>query len=58
MADIVNLKNFRKQKARAEKEDAAKLNREKFGQTKSEKKQSAAEKLLSAKTLDGHKRDE
>ncbi len=58
MADIINLKNFRKQKARAEKEGNAAANREKFGQTKSTKRKTTAESALSDKLLDGHKRDE
>ncbi len=58
MADIINLKNFRKQKARSEKESEATFNREKFGRTKSEKLKTSAEKGLADKSFDGHKRDE
>jgi hypothetical protein len=58
MADIINLKNFRKQKARAEQASEAAMNRDNFGRTKSAKQKTAAEKSLSEKTLDGHKRDE
>ena len=58
MADIVNLKAFRKQKARTEKEREAEANRLKFGRTKAEKKQTAAEADLAARNLDGHKLDD
>ena len=37
MAEIINLKTFRKQKARSEKEKQAEQNRISFGRTKTEK---------------------
>lgn len=58
MAEIINLKNVRKQKARAEKEVQAAQNRVLFGRTKAEKLQQAAEKALADKHIDGHKKDE
>lgn len=58
MADIVNLRAFRKQKARAGKEEAAEANRLKFGRTKTEKQRDALEKARAAKHIEGHKREE
>ena len=55
MAEIINLKNARKQKARADKETQAAQNRVLFGRTKAEKLQQAAEKARAEKTVDGHK---
>ena len=57
MAEIVNLRQARKAKARAEKEQAAETNRAKFGRTKAERER---ERMLTEKQvrdLDGHKRD-
>lgn len=58
MAEIINLRNVRKQKARAEKETQASENRVLFGRTKAEKLKDAAEKAKAEKHIDGHKRDE
>lgn len=58
MADIINLRTARKQKARAEKEVQASQNRVIFGRTKAEKQKAAAEQRLAEKHIDGHKRDE
>ena len=58
MADIINLKNARKQKARAEKAVGAAQNRVLFGRTKAEKLQQAAEKALAERHIDAHKKDE
>jgi competence protein ComGC len=58
MAEIINLKNVRKQKARAAKEVQAAQNRVLFGQTKAEKLRHASEKALADKHIDGHKKDE
>ena len=57
MADLINLRQARKDKARAEKEAAAKTNRAAHGRTKAEKtlKDTKAEKA--ARELDAHKRD-
>lgn len=57
MAEIVNLRQARKAKVRAEKEQAAEANRAKFGRTKAERDR---ERKLSDKQdrdLDSHKRD-
>lgn len=56
MAEIVNLRRVRKQKARQEKEKTAERNRALHGRTKAERE---TERLLSQKTgrfLDGHRR--
>ncbi|WP_354061252.1 DUF4169 family protein [Devosia sp. 2618] len=58
MADIINLRTVRKQKARAEKETQAAQNRVLFGRTKAEKLKQEAEKTLAEKVIDGHKRED
>ncbi|KLK93500.1 hypothetical protein AA309_09335 [Microvirga vignae] len=58
MAEIVNLRQARKQKARAEKEARAEQNRITFGRTKAEKEQTKAERDLAQRRLDFHKRDD
>ena len=58
MAEIVNLRQARKQKARADKEARATENRASFGRTKVEKKLSQAEQDLAKSRLDSHKRDD
>ena len=58
MAEIVNLRQARKAKARTGKEAEAATNRAKFGRTKAEKQVEAAKKSIEDKRLDGHKRDE
>lgn len=58
MAEIVNLRQARKQKARAEKDRKAAENRVAFGRPKAERKLNDASEQLSLKRLDGHKRDE
>ena len=58
MAEIINLRNARKQKARAAKEAQADQNRALFGRTKAEKLKQAAEKAQAEKHIDGHKRDD
>ena len=58
MAEIINLRTIRKQKARAGKEAQAAQNRALFGRTKAEKLKQAAEKAQADKHIDGHKRDE
>jgi Domain of unknown function (DUF4169) len=54
--DVVNLNRFRKAKARDNKAKQAAENRVKFGRTKVEKQQAAAEDQLAVKRLDGMKR--
>ena len=58
MAEIINLRQARKQKARAEKEARANENRTAFGRTKAEKNLSQAEQDLAKSRLDSHKRDD
>ncbi|MBL0374417.1 DUF4169 family protein [Rhizobium sp. KVB221] len=58
--DIVNLRQFRKQKARVEKEKVADANRLQFGRTKAEKTltrtlNDKAERALDQGKLDGPK---
>lgn len=52
MSDIVNLRQFKKQKARAEKEKQADQNRVLFGRTKSEKSVAQAEMTKAQRFLD------
>ncbi len=51
-ADIVNLRQFRKQKARSEKEKQAEQNRLSFGRTKAEKNFTSALNEKAEKALD------
>jgi hypothetical protein len=57
-ADIVNLRQRRKTKARAESDKLAAENRAKFGRNKADKQRNAEVAKLEAKRLDAHKRDE
>lgn len=52
MADVVNLRQFRKTKARAEKEKTAEQNRITFGRTKAEKDLTRARNEKTERTLD------
>ena len=56
MAEIINLRNARKQKARASKDAQAEQNRISFGRSKAEKQLTAAERALAEKRIDGHRR--
>ncbi|MDB5473070.1 MAG: hypothetical protein JWP99_373 [Devosia sp.] len=58
MADIVNLRQARKQKARTDKATRAEQNRMLFGRTKAEKLKQAAERALADKHVEGHKRED
>jgi Domain of unknown function (DUF4169) len=51
-ADVINLRQMRKQKARAEKEQAAAENRALYGQSKLEKNVTRALRAKVEKTLD------
>ncbi|HWA23436.1 MAG TPA: DUF4169 family protein [Caulobacterales bacterium] len=57
MADLINLRQARKNRARAEKEAAAKASRAAHGRTKAEKSSAAAYKEKADKDLTGHLRD-
>ena len=55
MAEIINLRSFRKQKARAEAEKAAEQNRLSFGRSKAERRLTDAERDKAGRQLDGHR---
>ena len=57
MAEIINLRQARKQKARVEAEKTAEQNRIAFGRTKAERKLTEAERDKAARHIDGHKLD-
>lgn len=57
MADIINLRQARKVKARRDKERVASANRAKFGQTKAEREVRRAEEARVERLLDGSRRD-
>lgn len=57
-ASVVNLRTFRKRKAREENEAFAQANRAAFGRPKSEKELSKAKLALEKKVLDRHKRED
>lgn len=56
-ADIVNLRQARKRKARDAQDKTAAENREKFGRSKSDRRHDAANKLLEKTRLDGSIRE-
>jgi len=53
MADVVNLNQARKAKVRSDKAKTAQNNRVKFGRTRAEKHQDAAEEKARSSALDG-----
>jgi len=57
MADIVNLKQFRKRRERAARDEEAAAKRILFGRTKGEKQGQEKQKSAEVKKLDGAKRD-
>ncbi|MEO8375357.1 MAG: DUF4169 family protein [Sphingomonas bacterium] len=57
MADIINLRQARKARARTDAEARAAANRVRFGRTAQEKQASEAEARRADKLLDGAKRD-
>lgn len=57
MADVINLKHKRKDKARSEKEKTAAENRRKFGRTKQEKQLEKAKTDKAQRHIEGHKRE-
>ena len=58
MAEIVNLRQARKRKAKAGREEQAAENRAKFGKSKADKRTESATKKRDEKLLDGHKRSD
>ncbi|GAY23230.1 MULTISPECIES: DUF4169 family protein [Sphingobium] len=57
MGDIVNLRQARKAKARADKERQAQGNRIKFGRTKAERLAQSAEEERNRRLIEGARRD-
>ena len=55
MGEIVNLRQVRKQKARAEKERQADANRALYGRTKAEKARDRLEAKKSSDFIEGHR---
>ncbi len=58
MAEIVNLKQARKSRARAEREKQAEANRLKFGRPKSETDKKRLEEARAERAHEGHKLDD
>lgn len=54
-ADIINLRQARKHKARAEAETRAAVNRAKFGLSKAERQSAKSRGDIASRKLDGHK---
>lgn len=52
-SNVVNLNRFRKQKARADKEKQAEINRIRHGRTKAQKERELADRQRAARLLDG-----
>jgi Domain of unknown function (DUF4169) len=57
LADIVNLRQHRKQKARAEKERTAEQNRAMHGRSKAEKERDRLATEQAVRFIDGHRRE-
>lgn len=57
MADIINLRQARKAKARSEAEAKAAQNRISFGRTKAERNLTEARSALEEKRIDAHRRE-
>lgn len=55
MGEVVNLRQVRKARARAEAEAVAAGNRQKYGRTKTERKAREAERLQGDRHLEGHR---
>jgi hypothetical protein len=58
MAEIINLRQARKRKARTDKEVRAAENRVAYGRTKEERSLTDARKDLDEKRLEAHRRDD
>ncbi len=58
MADIINLKQVRKRREKAEKEKRAETNRARFGRTKVERQGEETARVKAEKSLDQHRLDE
>ncbi|MCW6508509.1 DUF4169 family protein [Lichenifustis flavocetrariae] len=57
MADVINLRQVRKNRLRTEKAAAADANRVAFGRTKAEKKATALQNSQTERLLEGHRRE-
>lgn len=57
MSQIVNLRQIKKQRARAERQKQAEQNRSKFGRSKAERILQANKALHQKTVLDGHRLD-
>lgn len=57
MGEILNLRQARKAKARAEADKLARENRAAFGRSKAKKKLAKAERDAATRKLDGHKHE-
>jgi uncharacterized protein YdaU (DUF1376 family) len=57
-AEIINLRQARKRRARDLKDAQAAENRARFGRTRSEREREELTQARAARTLDGHQRDE
>jgi hypothetical protein len=57
MAEIINLRQVRKRKMRADKEAKAAENRAAFGRTKHERNLEEARRTLEERRIEAHKRD-
>lgn len=55
--NVINLRQARKAKARADKEQTADENRRRHGRTKAEKQAEKTTRETAANKLDGHKRE-
>ena len=58
MVEILNLRSARKRKERGERERAADENRARFGRSKAETRQEAAERALVDARHEGHRLDD
>ncbi len=58
MGEVVNLRQARKRKARAERERSAEANRLKHGQPKAQKERTRLEEDRARRTHDAHRRDD
>ena len=58
MAEIVNLRRARKDKARAKREAEAAENRIRFGRSKAEKELAKAQERLAERRIAAHRRDD
>lgn len=56
-AEIINLRQVRKLKARTARERLAEENRQRFGRTRTERERTEAEAELNVRRLDGAKRE-